>query len=157
MIKGGANPIQNERILLDRYDQENNPPAHKYDLKTVKYIHPREFFACRQETRGYPGSPRARAWNSHHQHPQEVGTYNKENWYNVRHGTGSGSPPPETPAFPSPPQVQRVNKLKIALRNASRENTDEESASPKLDIVVPKPKPINKLEPSAPIPIVSVK
>ena len=119
MIKGGANPVQNERILLDVHDQNNNPPAHKYDLRTVQYIHPREFH-MNLESRG--SGYRGRNYN--HQFNQER-TYNKENW-TQRAWSGS---PPEPSSMPSPTPERRVNKLKNALREASRENTDDESAS----------------------------
>jgi len=146
IIKGGANPIQNERIILDHQEQESNAPSHKYDLRTVKYIHPREFFASQGGSKGYSGG-RIRTWS--YQQAQEA-AYNKENWQNATNGLVlySGSPPGRPTFFPSPPPVPRVNKLNLALRNSyNKQNTDEESASLKPEKVVV-PRRMTKSEPS---------
>lgn len=125
MIKAGANPIQNERILLDIHDQERNPPAHKYDLRTVQYIHPREAQYNQNGRFGYRGK------SFNHHYTQER-SFNKENWTNR-----VWSPTlPKSTASPSP--ERRVNKLKNALREASMKNGWDESASLKtMESVVP--------------------
>jgi len=44
LLRHGANPIPNEKILLSKAEQQMNPLTYRFALKTVKILHPEEFY-----------------------------------------------------------------------------------------------------------------